>query len=169
MQAGISHSRSRGSGSSWMPGGCHRRNQLSSRGDTQPQEPAGTQGDVAAIQTRDLATRAARLDGIRGNPIKMHQVVSFCRNNKRHDPSAGNGQSSSFFFLGKLWGYNGSYAAHGALLFEDDELHSHRNAVWRQTSLCSASKSSFGQHTFNKTRTFWKKKPGGEKQEQPQV
>lgn len=131
-----------------------------SRGDTQPQEPAGTQGDAAAIQ--DLAAGAASLDGERGSPIKMHELcVCFCRNQKRHDPSAGNGQSSLrslfFFISGKLWGYNGSYAAHSALLFEDDEPHSHRNAVWRQRSLRSASKSSFGQHTFNKTRTFWKK------------
>lgn len=38
----------------------------------------------------------------------------------------------------------------------------------QQASLCSAHESSFGQHTFNKIQTPWKK-PGGEKQEQPQV
>lgn len=59
----------------------------------------------------------------------MHKVARFCRNKKRHEPRAGNGQYFFFFFAGKLWGYNGSHAARGGVSFEDDELHSYRNAV----------------------------------------
>lgn len=91
---------------------------------------------MAAIQRRDLANGATGLDEIRCNPIKMHKVVRFCRNKKRHEARAGNGQYIFFFFFaGKLWGYNGSHAALSGVLFEDDELYSHRNAG------CTASKS----------------------------
>lgn len=126
-------------------------------GDTKPQEPAGARGDVAAIQRRDLANGATGLDEIRCNPIKMHKVARFCRNKKRHEPRAGNGQYFFFFLQESCGGTMGhtqpavvchlrtmSYTATGTL------------SVW-QASLCSAPQSGFGQHTFNKIQTFWKK------------
>jgi len=97
-----------------------------------------------------------------------HKVVCFCRSEKRHKPRARNGQYF-FFFLQESCGDRMGHTQPGVGCYSRTMRHTAPGTLplW-QASHCSAPESTFGQHTFNKIQTLWKKR-SGEKEEQPQI